>query len=54
MNSSIKQNILFGKNYNDKLFRECIEVCELTNEIEQMKDNEEYQVGLNGNNLSGG
>ena len=54
MNSTIKQNILFGKDYDHKLFRKCIEICDLAQEIEGFIEKEDYQVGLNGNNLSGG
>jgi ATP-binding cassette subfamily C (CFTR/MRP) protein 4 len=52
--SSIRQNILFGKPYNEKKFQEIIQVCCLEQDLKLLPNQEDTLVGEKGINLSGG
>lgn len=54
MNETILNNIVFGKNYNKRKFREIVEICELTHDINSLIHNEYTVIEENGANLSGG
>ena len=53
-NDSIRQNILFGKEYDEKLYRKVIEVCALERDLELMPMGDRTLVGEKGYQLSGG
>ncbi|CAJ0581901.1 unnamed protein product, partial [Mesorhabditis spiculigera] len=53
-NETLKNNILFGKEHNSKLFRRVIEAVRLNIDFEQMDLKEYTEVGDNGVTLSGG
>ena len=51
---SIKQNIIFGKPFDEDRFNECIEMCALNEDLKAMDNREETLIGDKGVNLSGG
>eukprot|EP01016_Furgasonia_blochmanni_P025135 TRINITY_DN27095_c0_g1_i3.p1 TRINITY_DN27095_c0_g1~~TRINITY_DN27095_c0_g1_i3.p1 ORF type:complete len:735 (+),score=122.70 TRINITY_DN27095_c0_g1_i3:65-2269(+) len=53
-NCTIKENILFGKEYDDEWYNKCVEACELKEDIDSLRGGDSYNVGPNGNKLSGG
>ncbi|EGR31435.1 hypothetical protein IMG5_109740 [Ichthyophthirius multifiliis] len=53
-NTTVKQNILFGLQYNKQLYDKCILLCQLEQDIDSFPDKDDYNVGFNGNKLSGG
>jgi ATP-binding cassette subfamily C (CFTR/MRP) protein 1 len=50
----VKENVLFGKPYNEDWYRKCFEICELKADFDINKKEDERVVGPMGNNLSGG
>ncbi|XP_072387967.1 ATP-binding cassette sub-family C member 4-like [Diabrotica undecimpunctata] len=52
--STIRQNILFGADYDKKRYKEVIRVCALERDLEQFKDRDMTIVGDKGASLSGG
>ncbi|KAI2474192.1 ATP-binding cassette sub-family C member 4 [Diabrotica virgifera virgifera] len=52
--STIRQNILFGADYDRKRYKEVIRVCALERDLEQFKDRDMTVVGDKGASLSGG
>jgi len=53
-NETIKNNILFGKPYDEKLYREAIFYSAMETDLEIMADGDLTQIGEKGANLSGG
>ncbi|CAF4606534.1 unnamed protein product [Rotaria socialis] len=53
-NATLKQNILFGKDYDEKLYNEIIDACELRSDFEHLPERDEIEIGEKGINLSGG
>ncbi len=53
-NSSILQNIMFGKPYEQKRFKEVISVCAMTRDLTLFPFAEKTLVGERGVSLSGG
>lgn len=54
MNASVKENILFGYEYDEEFYQQTLEVCELLPDIGILPDGDETQVGEKGVSLSGG
>lgn len=54
LNMSFRDNILFGSEYNQKLYDEVIKVCALTRDLKLMADGDRTEIGERGINLSGG
>ncbi|KAI0795051.1 multidrug resistance-associated ABC transporter [Abortiporus biennis] len=54
MNASLRDNIIFGRNDNDERFREIVQSCCLTHDIERLPHGEQTEIGEKGINLSGG
>jgi len=52
--NTIKENILFGKEFNQQLYDECIEACNFETEIDGFPGKDNYDIGPDGVNLSGG
>lgn len=54
INSSIKDNILMGAEYNEERYQKVIEVCELAEDLQGMVKNDESKTGEEGKLLSQG
>ncbi|PIO32590.1 hypothetical protein AB205_0204560 [Aquarana catesbeiana] len=52
--ATIRDNILFGKEYNDHLYKEVVEACALTDDLSIFPSGDQTEVGENGVTLSGG
>jgi len=53
-NGTIRQNILFGRSFDEKLYRRILYVCALEDDIKQFIDGDQTLVGERGVTLSGG
>ncbi|XP_054162951.1 multidrug resistance-associated protein 1-like [Oppia nitens] len=53
-NTTLKQNILFGKQLNTKLYNRVIDNCALKQDLQQLPGADETEIGEKGINLSGG
>ncbi|EAS02570.2 ABC transporter C family protein (macronuclear) [Tetrahymena thermophila SB210] len=53
-NKTIKENILFGKEYDPFWYNECIESCDLKVDFSTFSKKDEKVIGPGGGNLSGG
>lgn len=51
---TVKDNILFGKEFDREKFQEVIKLCELESDFKQMENGEETVMGDAGCNVSGG
>ncbi|PLW19172.1 hypothetical protein PCASD_20541 [Puccinia coronata f. sp. avenae] len=54
LSTTLKENILFGAEYNEELYQTIIKACALTDDLAMLKDGDETQVGEKGITLSGG
>ncbi|XP_069092380.1 ATP-binding cassette sub-family C member 10-like isoform X2 [Pleurodeles waltl] len=52
--ATVRENILFGKSYNDMFYQEVIEACALTYDLSILPAGDQTEVGENGVTLSGG
>ena len=53
-NASVKDNILFGKEMDDKFYSNVIEACALKSDLEILPGGDSTEIGEKGINLSGG
>ncbi|XP_041744535.1 ATP-binding cassette sub-family C member 3 isoform X1 [Coregonus clupeaformis] len=53
-NATLRDNILFGKAYNEQKYRRCLEACALTPDLEVLPGGDLTEIGEKGINLSGG
>ena len=53
-NKTIKENILFGLEYDEDLYTEVIDICQLKRDLEILPSGDETEIGEKGINLSGG
>lgn len=53
-NSTVRENILFGKPFNQAKYDETIRVCALAADFAQFSDGDQTEIGEKGVNLSGG
>uniref|UniRef100_A0A8C6MW78 ABC-type glutathione-S-conjugate transporter n=1 Tax=Mus spicilegus TaxID=10103 RepID=A0A8C6MW78_MUSSI len=53
-NGTIKDNILFGSEYNEKKYQQVIEACALLPDLEMLPGGDMAEIGEKGINLSGG
>ena len=51
---TIRDNILFGLDYEEQKYNETIKICELTRDLEILPDHDQTEIGEKGINLSGG
>ncbi|KAI8894564.1 P-loop containing nucleoside triphosphate hydrolase protein [Globomyces pollinis-pini] len=54
MNTSIRKNILFGRDYDENRYKSIIEACALVRDFEVFTDGDKTMIGERGVNLSGG
>ncbi|KAL6604391.1 hypothetical protein LY90DRAFT_663298 [Neocallimastix californiae] len=53
-NATVRDNILFGKEYNEERYKRVIDLCALTHDLEIFPDGDMTEIGERGINLSGG
>ncbi|CAM6096367.1 unnamed protein product [Calypogeia fissa] len=53
-NGTVKDNILFGKAFDESSYKETLRVCALASDLAQMQDGDQTEIGEKGINLSGG
>ncbi|KAJ6256886.1 hypothetical protein Dda_8756 [Drechslerella dactyloides] len=53
-NATIKDNILFGLPFDEKRYKEVLDVCSLKKDMEMLEDGDLTAIGEQGINLSGG
>jgi ABC-type multidrug transport system fused ATPase/permease subunit len=53
-NTTVKNNIVFGAEYNPELYQNVIDVCELRSDLAILQAGDETEIGEKGINLSGG
>ncbi|XP_036811566.1 canalicular multispecific organic anion transporter 2 isoform X4 [Oncorhynchus mykiss] len=53
-NATLRDNILFGKAYNEHKYRCCLDACALTQDLEVLPGGDLTEIGEKGINLSGG
>jgi ATP-binding cassette subfamily C (CFTR/MRP) protein 1 len=54
LNMTLKENIIFGSEWNEAVYKEVIKVCSLTRDLQLMPDGDRTEIGERGINLSGG
>ncbi|KAH9270061.1 hypothetical protein BASA83_007891 [Batrachochytrium salamandrivorans] len=54
MNTTLRDNILFGRHYDDKLYNDTIDACGLRADLEILPAGDDTEIGERGINLSGG
>ncbi|KAL2911652.1 hypothetical protein HK105_208860 [Polyrhizophydium stewartii] len=54
MNATLRDNILFGRNFDAKLYNETLDACGLRADLEMLPAGDETEIGERGINLSGG
>ncbi|KAM4772481.1 ATP-binding cassette sub-family C member 10 [Rhinophrynus dorsalis] len=52
--ATIRENVLFGKEFNGRLYQDVLEACALTDDLSILPDGDQTEVGENGVTLSGG
>ena len=53
-NATLKDNILFGESFNEELYKNIIDSCALTTDLEILTNGDMTEIGEKGINLSGG
>ena len=53
-NCTLKENVLFGMNFDEKLYNDVIECCQLSDDLKILSDGDNTEIGEKGINLSGG
>lgn len=53
-NATVRDNILFGRDYNESAYNEIIKACSLVKDFEIMAAGDKTEIGEKGINLSGG
>lgn len=54
MGASVRDNILFGREFNEEHYQQCIYACALTPDLEQFPEGDRTEIGERGVSLSGG
>lgn len=54
LNMTLRENILFGSEYDEVKYQEVIKVCALNRDLQLMADGDRTEIGERGINLSGG
>lgn len=53
-NASVRNNILFGKEYHESWYEQVVDACALTPDLEMLPDGDRTEIGERGINVSGG
>ncbi|KAJ2357603.1 hypothetical protein GGF43_001363 [Coemansia sp. RSA 2618] len=53
-NTSFRENVLLGEEFDEQWFKRVIDACALTQDLEQLENGDLTNVGFGGVNLSGG
>ncbi|XP_072021816.1 ATP-binding cassette sub-family C member 5-like [Amphiura filiformis] len=53
-NATVKENILFGDDYDEERYTKAIDVCNLQEDLDSLAHGDETEIGERGINLSGG
>ncbi|XP_023932340.1 canalicular multispecific organic anion transporter 2 [Lingula anatina] len=53
-NKTIKENIMFGKQWNQSFYRKCVRTCALDPDLKILPAGDQTEIGEKGVNLSGG
>ena len=54
MNSTLRDNVLFGAPYEREAYERCLDVCALRDDLAQLAAGDMTEIGERGINLSGG
>ncbi|KLO13407.1 multidrug resistance-associated ABC transporter [Schizopora paradoxa] len=54
MNATLRENILFGLDFDEKRFNEVVRTCQLEHDIDMLPNGVDTEIGEKGINLSGG
>ncbi|UJR14426.1 hypothetical protein I4U23_001423 [Adineta vaga] len=54
MNTTLKENILFGRDYDKQFYDKIIEACALKHDLDMLPAGDQTEIGEKGINLSGG
>ena len=54
VNDTVRNNILFGKEYDEKKYNEIIKVCSLEDDLKVLAGGDQCEIGDRGINVSGG
>lgn len=54
INETLRNNILFGEEYNKEKYEEILDICQLRPDIEMLPGGDQTEIGSKGINLSGG
>ncbi|CAF4075111.1 unnamed protein product, partial [Rotaria sordida] len=54
MNTTLKENILFGRDFDEDLYNRVIEACALKQDLDMLPASDQTEIGEKGINLSGG
>lgn len=54
MNATLRDNILFGNEYNKEKYEKVLNICELNSDIAILEGKDMTEIGERGINLSGG
>jgi ATP-binding cassette subfamily C (CFTR/MRP) protein 1 len=54
LHASVRDNILFGEDFDDARYRRVVEVCQLTHDLDLLEAGDMTMIGERGINLSGG
>ncbi|RKO84654.1 P-loop containing nucleoside triphosphate hydrolase protein, partial [Blyttiomyces helicus] len=54
MNATVRENILFGKPYDERYYAETLRACCLNTDLEMLPGGDQTEIGERGINLSGG
>ncbi|KAJ3111421.1 hypothetical protein HK100_002694 [Physocladia obscura] len=53
-NTTVRENILFGQDFDEKKYNEVVKTCSLSRDFAILPNNDETEIGERGINLSGG
>lgn len=53
-NATVRDNIIFGKNYDEELYNKILESCALVTDLKLLSGGDLTEIGEKGINLSGG